>query len=62
MRDQLRRLVHLQVATEGQQVPSAPGYGFSQAPPAGLPSTGGFGFPTTADVPDMSAVERAEWE
>ncbi|MGW3795696.1 epoxide hydrolase family protein [Micromonospora arida] len=90
-------------------VPSVPGYGFSQAPPAGFTIDrlarmwvelmtrlgyhrygtqggdlgayvaprvaavapeqvvgvhidGGFGFPTAADVPDMSAAERAEWE
>ncbi|WP_328534150.1 epoxide hydrolase 1 [Micromonospora zamorensis] len=90
-------------------VPSVPGYGFSQAPPAGFTIDrlarmwaelmanlgyhrygtqggdlgayvaprvaavapgqvvgvhidGGFGFPTAADVPEMSAEERAEWE
>ena len=28
----------------------------------GVHIDGGFGFPTAADVPDMSAAERAEWE
>jgi pimeloyl-ACP methyl ester carboxylesterase len=91
-------------------IPSVPGFGFSQAPPAtgftigrvarmwaelmrhlgydrygaqggdlgayiapevavadpehvvGVHIDGGFGFPTEADVPGMSAAERAEWE